>query len=370
MTHIAEVCLRILLTGHNGFIGSVMGPMLAAAGHDVVGLDSFFFEECTFGPSAADVAGLRVDIRDVDAEALRGFDAVIHLAALSNDPLGNLRAECTYSINYRASVRLAELAKMAGVPRFLYASSCSLYGVSGDAMLGEDAPFNPVTPYARSKVLVEEEVSRLADDDFSPTFMRNATAYGVSPRLRVDVVVNSLVGFAFTTGEVLNLSDGTPWRPLVHVEDISRAFLAALHAPREVVHNQAFNVGTSAENYQIRELSEMVVDTVPETHVRYADGAGPDPRCYRVDCSKIAELLPGFRPGWTVRRGIDQLYSAFQTHGLTSEEFASKYVRLRHIQKLFDRGHLDADLRWQAVENRFFEGVSGASAGKRRQLNG
>lgn len=338
--------MRVLLTGHNGFIGSVMAPMLVGAGHEVVGLDSFFFEECTFGPPAPDIAAIRADLRDIDPGMLRGFDAVIHLAALSNDPLGNLSAECTYSINYRASVRLARLAKAAGISRFLYASSCSLYGVSGDAILAEDAPFNPVTPYARSKVLVEQELSKLADDGFSPTFMRNATAYGVSPRLRVDLVVNSLVGFAFTTGEVFNLSDGTPWRPLIHVQDIGRAFLAALDAPREAVHNQAFNVGSSMENYRIREVSEMVREAVPGTRIRYAEGAGPDPRCYRVDCSKIAEVLQ-FRPTWTVRRGIAELYSAFQTFGLTAEDFGGKYVRLRHIQKLIDQGLVDSELRWK-----------------------
>ena len=343
--------MRVLLTGHNGFIGSVMGPMLRAAGHQVVGLDSYLFEDCTFGPPVPGIRGIRVDVRDVNADQLRGFDAVIHLAALSNDPLGNVNADCTYAINHRASVRLAELTKLAGVPRFLYASSCSLYGVAGDAMLSEDASFNPVTPYARSKVLVEQEVSQLADDTFSPTFMRNATAYGVSPRLRADVVINNLVGFAFTTGKVLSQSDGTPWRPLVHIEDISRAFLAVLEAPRERIHNEAFNVGVSSENYQIRDISEMVRQTVPGTSVRYADGAGPDPRCYRVDCSKIAAVLPEFRPQWTVRKGIESLFAAFQEHRLQAEELTSKYVRLKHILKLQRQGRLDDDLRWRAEQD-------------------
>jgi nucleoside-diphosphate-sugar epimerase len=339
--------LRVLLTGHNGFIGSVMWPMLKAAGHDVMGLDTYLFEACTFGDAQPDLPSLRMDLRDITAAQLQGFDAVIHLAALSNDPLGNVNAECTYEINHRASVRLAEMAKESGVPRFLYASSCSLYGVAGDSILAEDAAFNPVTPYARSKVLVEQRLSELADDGFSPTFMRNATAYGVSPRLRADVVVNSLVGFAVTTGEVLSQSDGTPWRPLVHVEDIGGAFLAALHAPREVVHNQAFNVGASSENYQIRDVTEMVLGAIPGTTVRYAEGAGPDPRCYRVDCSKIAETLPAFQPQWTVRRGIHQLHAAFERHGLEYSELTKKYLRLKHILALQAEGRLDEELRWR-----------------------
>ena len=343
--------MKVLLTGHNGFIGSVMGPMLRAAGHEVIGLDTYLFEKCTFGEPDPALPALRMDLRDVTAEHLRGFDAVIHLAALSNDPLGNVNAECTYAINYRASVKLAKTAKLAGVPRFLYASSCSLYGVAGDTMLTEDAAFNPVTPYAKSKVLVEREVSQLADDHFSPTFMRNATAYGVSPRLRADVVINNLTGFAFTTGEVLNQSDGTPWRPLVHIEDISRAFLAVLQAPLETVHNEAFNVGVSSENYQIRDLSDMVRDVVSGTQVRYADGAGPDPRCYRVNCDKIAQALPDFRPRWTVRRGIEELYAAFQARGLTREDMTSKYVRLKQIQKLQQEGRLNEELRWRTMQS-------------------
>ena len=339
--------MRVLLTGHNGFIGSVMWPMLKAAGHDVVGLDTYLFESCAFGDAQPDLPSLRMDLRDITARQLQGFDAVIHLAALSNDPLGNVNAECTYAINHHASVRLAEMAKVSRVPRFLFASSCSLYGVAGGAILAEDAAFNPVTPYARSKVLVEQRLSELADDGFSPTFMRNATAYGVSPRLRADVVVNNLVGHAVTTGVVLSQSDGTPWRPLVHVEDIGGAFLAALHAPREVVHNQAFNVGVSSESYQIRDVTDMVLEAIPGTTVRYAEGAGPDPRCYKVDCSKIAETLPDFRPQWTVRRGIEQLRAAFERHGLDYSELTTKYIRLKHILALQAEGRLDDELRWR-----------------------
>ena len=288
--------MRVLITGHNGYIGSVMVPLVQAAGHEVVGLDTFLFEECTFGTDGEPVDALRMDLRDLRASHLSGFDAVIHLAALCNDPLGNLDRTLTDDINHKASLRLAALSKLAGVPRYLFASSCSLYGVAGDDMLTEEAAFNPITAYGSSKVDVERSVAPLADDDFSPTFLRNATAYGASPRLRADVVVNNLVAFAHTTGEIVIQSDGTPWRPLVHAEDIGRAFLAVLHAPREVVHNQSFNVGRNADNYRVRELAAMVERAVPGCVVKYAEDGGPDPRSYRVDCSKIARLLPEFQP--------------------------------------------------------------------------
>jgi nucleoside-diphosphate-sugar epimerase len=266
---------------------------------------------------------------------------------LSNDPLGCLDESCTYEINHLGSVSLARAAKAAGVLRFLFASSCSLYGAAGDAMLDETAAFNPITAYGRSKVLVEADISRLADESFSPTYLRNATAYGASPRLRADIVVNNLVGVAYTTGEVLIQSDGTPWRPLVHVQDISRAFLAVLEAPPETVHNEAFNVGSSQENYQIRDVAAIVEEIVPGCAVKYLEGGGPDPRCYRVNCDKIRRHLPGFETEWTVRRGAEDLYAGFLRYGLTSEMFA-RYVRLAKIQERLRDGQLDADLRWRA----------------------
>jgi nucleoside-diphosphate-sugar epimerase len=342
--------MRVLITGHNGYIGSVLAPLVQAAGHDVVGLDTFLFEAGTFFDDGAEINTVRMDLRDVQVADLRGYDAVMHLAALSNDPLSDLNPQCTYDINHLGSVRLARLAKEAGVTRFIFASSCSLYGVAGDAMLTEEAAFNPITPYGESKVLFERDVALLADDDFTPTFLRNATAYGVSARLRADVVVNNLVAAAFTTGDVLIQSDGTPWRPLVHVEDIARAFLAVLHAPRELVHNQAFNVGRSEENYRVRDLGAMVEEVVPGSKVRYAVGGGPDPRCYRVDCNKLTRTLPEYRPQWNVRGGMEQLRDAFKANGLTREQLlGDRYFRIRQIRALQSDGRLDASLRWTSV---------------------
>lgn len=343
--------MRVLVTGHDGYIGAVLLPLLLEADHDVVGTDTFLYEGCDFGERPPRVPELRMDVRDLLPEHLEGFDAVLHLAALSNDPLGDLDPGLTYTINHAASVRLAEHAKAAGVRRFVFFSSCSLYGASPDAaLLTEEAPFNPVTPYGESKILVEQDLCVLADDTFSPVYLRNATAYGVSPKLRADLMVNNLVGYAVTTGEVLIKSDGTPWRPLVHVEDIARAAVAALAAPRDSIHNEAFNIGQTAENFRVRDVAEMVVEAVPGSRVEYAPGGAPDARDYRVDFSKVARQLPEFRPRWNVPAGIEQLVAAYRAQGLTREEFLSdRYLRIGTVRHHLARGRLTSQLRWDPV---------------------
>ncbi len=340
--------MRVLITGHEGYIGSVMAPWLAAAGIEVHGVDSGLFAGCDFGPPPPPIPARRLDLRDVGPADLEGFDAVVHLAAISNDPLGNLNPRCTYQINHEASVRLAELARKAGVTRFLYSSSCSVYGAaSPDDVLDESAGFRPVTPYAESKVWVERDVAGLANDEFSPVFLRNATVYGVSPRLRGDLVVNNLVGWAFATGRVLLKSDGSPWRPLVHVEDVCRAFLAVLQADREKVHGQAFNVGRTGENYRIAEVADMVREVVVGSRIDFEAGAGPDPRCYRVRFDKLESAIPEYKPAWTVRTGVEELERAYRQHGLRSQDLeGSRFLRIRRIQEHLDQGRLDAELRW------------------------
>ncbi|MDT3685407.1 MAG: SDR family oxidoreductase [Pseudorhodoplanes sp.] len=338
--------MKVLLTGHRGYIGSVLAPMLLERGHDVWGFDSDIFRACTFIGTLVEIPTIEKDIRDAVIDEVSGFDAIIHLAGLSNDPLGDYRLELTDEINFRASVNLARLAKQAGVLRFLYASSCSNYGASGEDFIAENATFNPVTPYGLSKVNVERAIAPMADERFSPTFLRASTAYGLSPRLRFDLVVNNLTAWAFTTGQVYLKSDGLPWRPIVHVEDIARAYIAALEADRDLVHNEAFNVGLTTENYQIRELAEIVKTVVPNSRIEYAATAGPDTRCYRVDCNYIGRRLHAFKPQWTARRGVEQLYESFCTVGLTLDDFeGERFKRIAHVKKLIHDREVDADLR-------------------------
>ena len=342
---------RVLVTGNLGYIGVVLTPKLVSAGYDVMGLDTGYYQGCNFGAVPnGDQPNFRQtykDVRDIEPGDLVGIDAIIHLAALSNDPTGELNPGLTEEINYEASVRLAALAREARVKRFLFSSSCSIYGQAEGKALSEEAPFNPVTAYARSKVRAEADIAALATDAFSPVFLRNATAYGLSPRLRFDLVVNNLTGWAYTTHQVRLMSNGKAWRPLVHVGDIVNAFLAALAAPRDVVHNQAFNVGKDDDNCQIRDVAETVAQVVPDCKVTFAEGASADSRTYHVSFAKIRERLPDFKPAWTIEQGIQQLYDAFVRHQLPFEDFEGrKYTRLKQLHYLLDGKQVNTELRW------------------------
>ena len=346
--------MRVLVAGDRGYIGAVLVPFLRAAGHEVDGLDLGLYEACNLGPGPEDI-GARPprDLRNAEHSELAGYDAVVCLAALSNDPLGDLNPAATFSVNLEGTLRLARAARQAGVERFLFASSCSLYGAAGSAAVAEGAELFPVTPYGEAKVVAERELSLLADDAFSPTYLRNATAYGASPRLRLDIVVNNLTAVAMTAGEVRLESDGSPWRPLVHVEDISRAFLAVLDAPRELVHDEAFNIGRPEDNVQVRDVAEMVRDTVPGSKVSFADDAGPDLRNYRVDFAKLNDTFPDLKLRWGVRDGIEELARAYIEHGLTYDDFTStRFVRLRRIHELLAAGLLD-DMLVRQTQSRF-----------------
>ncbi|MEZ5960100.1 MAG: NAD(P)-dependent oxidoreductase [Hyphomonadaceae bacterium] len=341
--------MKVLLTGSRGYIGTVMTPMLQKAGHEVVGLDADLYSRCTFsdGGEIVDIPTIIRDTRDVRLEDVEGFDAVIHLAALSNDPLSNLNPNLTYDVNHLASVKIAELAKKAGVPKFIFASSCSNYGkTEGDEMIDETGKLAPVSAYGESKVLVERDVKPMADENFCPVFIRPATAYGVSPRQRFDIVLNNLVAWGMTKGVILLKSDGTPIRPIVHIEDISRAFIAALEAPADLVRGEAFNVGQTAHNYTVRQIAEIVRDIVPNTTIELTSEAGPDPRSYRVSFEKIKDTLPGFQPQWDAVKGAEQLYAAYKKSGVTVEEFeGTRYNRIAHIKKLLADDLLNNELR-------------------------
>lgn len=339
--------MKVLVTGHKGYIGSVLVPMLKEAGHEVCGLDSDLFRNCSFKELEIQIPELIKDVRDVTFEDVSGFDAVIHLAGLSNDPLGNLNPELTFEINHYASVKLAELSKKAGVKRFLFSSTCSNYGAGSDGWLNEESPFNPVSPYGISKVRAEEDISKLADHSFSPTFLRNATAYGASPMLRFDLVLNNLVAWAHTTGKVFLKSDGESWRPLVHVQDISKAFIGILNAPLENIHNQAFNVSRNKDNYQIKEIANIVAEVVPNSRVELSEDHFSDPRNYRVDSSKIHHLIREFKPEWRVMDGAEELYEVYKESHITLEEFEGvKYQRIGHLKSLIKQRLVSEDLHW------------------------
>jgi len=339
--------MRVLVTGSRGYLGAVLVPLLIAEGHEVVGLDTDLFEQRDFGSWQNGISFIRKDIRDVQITDLAGFEAVLHLGGLSDDSLGVLLPELAYEVNHRASIRLASLAKFAGVSRFVFASSCSIYGNSGEELVTEDSPFQPVSPYGVSKVRVEEDLKKMGDDDFSPTFLSIATAYGVSPRLRLDLVLNNLMALAYTTGRVFIKGDGTPWRPLVHVQDVARSFIAVLNTPREAVHNEGFLVGNENENYRVRDIAEVVRQTVHGCHIEYAQQPSPDRRCCRGDFRKITRVLSGFVPQWDIRRGAEELYQGFRENQLTLKDLeGAKYNRIDTIRHLMETRQLGADLRW------------------------
>jgi nucleoside-diphosphate-sugar epimerase len=339
--------MRVLLTGADGYIGAVLAPLLVERGHDVTGLDTGFYKDgCLGSPGSQPIACTRQDTRRVTSEDLRGFDAVVHLADLSNDPLGLHSPAVTYAINHGATVRLASACKEVGIPRFVYSSSCSIYGAAEDGYRTEQSETKPLTPYAECKVLVERDLAAMADDRFSPTFLRNATAFGVSPRMRFDLVLNNLAGLAWTTGRIALVSDGTPWRPLVHVRDIARAFACALEAPRDAVHNQAFNVGQNGANYQVRDIAEIIAEVFPGCELSVGARNGDD-RSYRVSFDKIHEQLPGFSCERDAKDGATELLEIFRRLNVGPETFNFRaFTRLRQLQHLLATRQIDDNFFW------------------------
>ncbi len=338
---------RVLVTGHKGYIGSVMAPMLAQAGYEVCGLDTGFFSQCTLVPDGVSIPSVWKDVRDITRDDLRGFDAVIHLAALSNDPIGNLDRDWTRQINYEGSVRLAECAKAAGVKRFLFSSSCIMYGMAKANVATEESPLDPRTEYARSKVQAERAISALADDHFSPTFLRNGTIYGLSPRMRFDTVLNDLVATAVTTGKVVIHSDGKPWRPVVHIQDVARAFMTVLQAPIAKVHNQAFNTGAANLNYQVLTLAEITARAVPGCTVELEARSGADQRTYKADFSKFARTFPDFKFHWNAEKGAVELRQALQSISFTFADLTGdRFIRLKWLRHLLNTGELQRNLHW------------------------
>lgn len=341
--------MRILVTGQLGYIGTILTPMLLKHGHEVVGMDSDLYARCTFGDSSAipSVPNIPKDVRDATVADLKGFDTVIHLAALSNDPLGNFNPPATDEINRGAAVRLAEISREAGVRHYIFSSTCSNYGVAGNDFLDETSPFNPYTPYAKAKVAAEQQIMPMNSDRFSVSITRSATVFGLSPRIRWDLVLNNLTAYAHCTGRIYMKSDGTPWRAIVHVEDVAAAFVAIAEAPREAVHGQAFNVGRTQENYRVREIAEIVLKTVPGSRIEYAPDARPDPRCYRVNCDRILKAIPSYQPHWTAEQAVRQVYEGIKRHGLTVEQFeGAHYARLPHVKQLIAEGKLNDRFRW------------------------
>jgi len=339
--------MKILVTGTEGYLGSLLPPLLIERGHEVLGVDTGYYKVgWLYNGTEVTAKTLNKDIRNITALDLQGVEAIVHMAELSNDPTGQLSPTITYDINHKGSVRLAKLAKEAGVRRFVYMSSCSVYGVATEGDVTEESSVNPQTAYAECKTLVERDVTPLADDDFSPTFMRNATAFGASPRMRFDIVLNNLAGLAWTTKEIKMISDGTPWRPLVHALDICKAIVCAVEAPRDIIHNQIFNVGDTANNYRVKEIAEIIADTFKGCKLSFGD-SGSDNRSYRVSFEKINTILPGFKCDWNAKRGAQQLFDLFSQIDMTEETFLSRgFTRLKQLEYLIRTQQIDQDFFW------------------------